>query len=448
MYISNCSTVVTIAVAGLFLTNTAAIRAGTWAVSQRIPLGRNIIRVLPDPQRSSVYAIDRDSSDILFIDPQTGSIQKTLYVGKDPTDFDIDATGNVLYVANKGPGTGIPGSWHIGVVSLTNQTLLSSYITPVEAVNVTAGSAGRLYYNAGYDLWNGGDAHALDTVTGDDLGSFGIVKTKMAITSDKRRLFGQYAYEGNLGAMGVFDVSSNRIAVVDSLVYGGGYGWGYDNYCLSGDDQFLAYGQILFNPLSLKNQIGVFPEPVYALNYNGTVAFGQTSIWNTVTFSVHGDATKLSDMPIVTTIMAYAKQANLLYAYSTNDASLYRIEEGTTHGIPFRWLKNYGWGTNDAVEAQGPDPNGHTILQEWTLDGNPTNTSPALQLKWGAGSQVTALNTSPARWYELQRADDLNAATWQPVSQLQGTGSNVVFDVTGDMSRSTKAFYRVKPRVY
>jgi len=179
-----------------------AATAGTWAVSRKIPLGTSVVRVLADPNRNWVYAIDRQNSDILFINLLTGSPEKKLYVGKDPTDFDIDATGNFLYIANKGPGTGVAGSWRIGVVALSNQTLVTSYITSVVAENVTAGRAGRLYYNSAFDNWNGGDAHAVNTITGADLGSFAIVKTRMVISSDKTRLYGQYTYYGNLGQMG------------------------------------------------------------------------------------------------------------------------------------------------------------------------------------------------------------------------------------------------------
>ncbi|MGH7952937.1 MAG: YncE family protein, partial [Limisphaerales bacterium] len=320
---------------GFFLLGCIAAVGDTWTISQKISLGTNsIVQVMPDPNRPWVYAIDRRDSEILFINLLTASVGKMLYVGKDPTDFDIDATGNFLYIANKGAGTGLPGSWRIGVVTLTNQALVTSYITSVEAVNVTAGRSGRLYYNSGFDDWNGGDAHAYDTDTATDLGSFGVVKTKMVVFSNRTRLFGQYTYTGNLGAMADFDVSSDNITLVDSLDYSPyPYGWDYDNYSLSGDNQFLGYGEILFNPTNFTDQIGLFPEQIYALNGNGTIAFGQTSIWDTTTFPIHGDATKIADMPFATTVMAFDSQTNVLYAFNANDNCLYVIEHTTTHGI-------------------------------------------------------------------------------------------------------------------
>jgi hypothetical protein len=370
-----------------------------------------------------------------------------LYVGKDPTDFDIDSTENFLYVANKGPGTGLPGSWRIAVVALTNQTLVTSYITPTVAVNVTAGRPGLLYYNSGFYDWNVGDARAINTDTGADLGSFASVKTRMVISSSKTRLFGQYVYDGNLGAMGVFNVSSNQISLIDSLGYSPyPYGWDYDNYTLSADNRFISYGKILFNPTNLMDQIGEFSEQIYALNNDGSVAFGQTSIWSTVTFPIHGNATKITDMPFPTSVMAFDSDANILYASANN--SLYQIERATTHGIPFRWLTNYGLSINDSVELQDPDNDGLNTLQEWELDCDPTNSSPLLRLEWIQPAQLKIQNTSTLRSYELQKSEDLNSANWQYNFELQGSGSNLVFNVATNGVPSGKAFYRLRVKLY
>ena len=331
-------------------------------------------------------------------------------------------------------------------MTLSNQALVTSYIIPVVAENITAGRAGILYYNAGFDLWNSGDAHALDTTTGTDLGTFAVVKTRMAILSNKSRLFGQYTYTGNLGAMGDFDVSTNPVALVDSLHYSPyPYGWDYDNYSLSGNDQYLAYGQILFNPTNFTDQIGTFQEQVYALNYDGSVAFGRTGIWNTTTFPIHGNASIITNMPFSTTIMKFDNQAGLLYAFNNTDNSLYVIEPSTANGIPLRWLQQYGLATNDAVELLDPDNDGYNNLQEWLLGSDPTNSSNpsvAFQLRWTAGSHLIVQATSPARWYELQRTYNLVPASWQLISKLQGSGGNLVFDVMTDMHQQSKAFYR------
>ena len=310
----------------LFVGSVTAARGGSWSVSSRIGLGTSVVQILADPNRRCIYAIDRGNSDILFVDPITQSVLKKIYVGKDPTGFDIDVTGKVLYVANKGPGSEVPGSYRIAVVDLDTKTEVTSYILPQRAVNVTAGRAGRLYYNSGYDLWNSGDAHVLNTVTGVDIGSFAGVKSRMVISTDKTRLFGQYIYYGNLGQMGVWNAASDSPRLVDTMAYSPyPYGWDYDNYCLSGNDRRLAYGRVLFNATNLLNQIGVFPEQIYALNHDGSVAFGSSAIWDSTTFTVHGDATKLMNLPFSTTVMDFDDPTGTLYAFNSTDKSLYVI---------------------------------------------------------------------------------------------------------------------------
>jgi hypothetical protein len=435
--------------AGILVIACRCAKGATWAISEKVLLSTNMVKVLPDPWRPWVYAIDRQDSDILFINLQTASVQNSIYVGEDPSDCDIDVTTNFLYVANKGPGTGLYGSWRIGVVALTNQTLVESYITSVVAENVTAGWAGRLYYNSGFDNWNGGDAHAVNTDTGADLGSFGVVKTGMVIFSDKSRLFGQYTYTGNLGAMGDFSVATDTISLLDTCYYSPyPYGWDYNNYSLSADNQYLAYGQILFNATNFSDQIGLFQEQIYALNCNGTVAFGQTSIWDTTTFPIHGNATVITNMPFTTTIMAFNSNSNVLYAFNPADYSVCAIEQTTTHGIPFRWLAYYGLSTNDSVEVQQPANDGYTTLQKWLLDNNPTNRSPPLSVGWSSNSVVALDGTSLRRYYELQRSINVASSSWKSVGKLQGSGSNLLFNVSGDRQQFPSAFYRVRPTVY
>ena len=432
--------------AGIALLCGAAVSAGTWSVSRKIPLNANIVRFVPDPQRPWIYAIDRENSDVLFVNLDSRKIENRLYVGKDPTDCDIDATGNVLYVANKGPGTGVAGSWRIGVIALTNQTLVTSYITADLAVNVTAGRSGRLYYNSGFD---GYDGRVIDTETGADLAGFAIVKTHMVITADKTRLFGQYIYEGNLGAMGMFDVSSDQITLIDSLHYSPyPYGWDYDNYSLSGDSKRLGYGKILFNAASLKDQLGLFPEQVYGLNHDGSVAFGETGIWDCTTFQLHGDARRIAEMPFTTTLMVFDDAAQLLYAYNKGDKSLYVLEQTTRQGIPFRWLTRYALPTDDAVEAQDPDNDGLNTLQEWFLDSDPTRATLGLQLEWMSDHDLTIPDTSLARLYELEQTDTLGSHVWQRVAQLRGSGAGLVFNLTADAMQKPQAFYRAAVRIY
>ncbi|MGH7952768.1 MAG: hypothetical protein ACREFE_12750, partial [Limisphaerales bacterium] len=100
------------------------------------------------------------------------------------------------------------------------------------------------------------------------------------------------------------------------------------------------------------------------------------------------------------------------------------------------------------IETQDPDNDGFNNLQEWTLDGNPTNTTPAVKLEWDSGINLKLQNTSLTRWYQLLQNTNLMSGTWQPIIQLQGTGSNLLFNLTTDRSQMPNAFYRLEVKVY
>jgi len=428
--------------AALGLTSLTATGA-TWAISEKIPLGENVVWMRPDPGRPWLYAIDQVNSEVLFIDLRTASVSRSIYVGDSPSDLDIDATDNFLYVANQGPGTGLYGSWRIGVVALTNQTLVNSFITLVSAVHVSAGRPGRLYYN------NGGEVHSVDTDSGTDLGAFNNIKTRMVISSDKTHLYGQYVYTGNLGAMGDFDVATDTITLLDTAYYSPyPYGWDYDNYSISGDNHYLGYGQIMFTATNFADQIGEFPEQIYALNGDGSVAFGQTNIWDTTTFPIHGNATQITNMPISTTIMIFDSNTNVLYAFNPADESIYALAPSTTHGIPLSWLTYYGLSTNDSVESQQLGGDGRTVLQDWLLDTSPTNPATSLRLTWSTNSALNVQYTSARRYYQLQRSTSLSSPSWQEVAESKGNGSNLLFGVSADRINYPSAYYRVSPSVY
>ena len=420
-----------------------AATGATWSISEKIPLGENVVWMRPDPGRPWLYAIDQVNSEVLFIDLRTASVSSSIYVGDSPSDLDIDVTGNFLYVANQGPGTGLYGSWRIGVVALTNQTLVNSFITLVSAMHVSAGRPGRLYYN------DGNEVHSVDTDTGTDLGAFNYIKTRMVISSDKTDLFGQYVYTGNLGAMGDFDVATDTITLLDTAYYSPyPYGWSYDNYSLSGDNHYLGYGQIMFTATNFAAQIGEFPEQIYALNGDGSVAFGNTNIWDTTTFPIHGNATQITNMPFSTTIMVFDSYTNVLYAFNPADSSIYALAQSTTHGIPFFWLTYYGLSTNDSVESQQLGGDGRTVLQDWLLDTSPTNPATAFGLAWSTNFALNVQYTSARRYYQLQRSTSINSPSWQTLAESKGTGSNLLFGVSADRSNYPSAYYRVSPRVY
>lgn len=312
-------------------------RAG-WQITDSISLNAVIVDLVKDPTRPCLYALNRTDSKLLFIDLESRTIQ-SLYVGKLPTSLAINGDGTKMYVANQGTGSGTPAGYQISVVDLNTRTKTHHFLTLNQPVNLVCGSQQRLYYNDG--AWEAGNIHStagntgvIDLSTETELGDIGgyAIKSRMVVNDTKTKLFGQYIYTGNLGEMGVFDIETASAFKLDRHPYSPyPYGWDYNNYSISGDGDRLAYGNILFNADNLLIQYGVFPELIHALNGDGSIAFGANSIWNTTTFGTSGDATQLKNHGLSAAVMHFDTANNCLYAFTTKDLSIKKLETG---GVP------------------------------------------------------------------------------------------------------------------
>ena len=426
------------------------LRASTaWKATERTELENQIVWFVVDVARTRVYALDRANSYLLIASLNEHRVIKKVYVGKDPSDADIDPSGKLLYIANKGPGTGAPGSNRIGVVDLETLEPVASWILPSAIENLSAGREGRLYYNSGFDA-SYGLAYSVDSQNGNVLEHIGYIKTRMVISRDKLRLYGQRIYDGNLGEMGVFNVSADPVSLIGQLGYpgyGNSYGWGwpyFNNYSLSGNDKLLGFGSVIFNATNLVDQIGLLPEHVFALNYDGSIAFGEFGIWNTLTFKEHGDPARIGDMPFPSRIMRFSVEDNTLYAFNPLDRSIHRVEEVTPGGVPLRWLRTHGLSSTNGVELSDPDNDGLNVLQEWIMNSDPNAASEPLRIRL-SGRDLVAERTSPGRSYTIEQSEDLRSG-WTRIAQRQGTGTNLVEAIP--QSSASSGFFRVKVSLF
>ena len=323
----------TLVALAFFLVHVPVRGQDSWEITDSIPLDANIVDLIKDPKRDFLYALDRVDSKVLFIDLQLKTISE-LYVGKLPTSLAIDDSGDKLYVANRGTGSGTSAGYQIAVVDLATQTKTHHFLTTHQPVNILIGQDQRLYYNNGD--WEFGNIHdvsgntgVVDLNTETELGSIGgfRIKSHMVMNDDRTKLYGQYIYSGNLGEMGVFDIDTTTAFKLDDHPYSPyPYGWDYNNYSISANGERLAYGYILFNADNLLIQYGVFLEQVYALNEDGSIAFGLNSVWDTSTFATTGDATILFNHDLDAQLMRYDSSQQSLYAFSPTDFAIKKLE--------------------------------------------------------------------------------------------------------------------------
>jgi hypothetical protein len=302
-----------------------------WEQNFSIDLGTNVVKVIKDPIRPFVYALNKTGGEVLFIDLNRQEVVDRLTVGASPNGGDVDASGKYLYVGHGGDGSGVAGSFRIEKIDLDSRSSVAAYVvpaviqnkSPLRAENITCGAGNAVYYNSAYTVWNSGLARQMDGATGEDLGAMPIIKSPMVLSPSKDKLYGQHRYTPNLGEMGVWQISGNTFSKIDRYSYSPyPYGWDYNNYSISGDGQLLSLGYKLFNANDLDDVKGDFDELIYDLNEDGSVAFGQTAIWDTTTFSDLGEATKITDLFFSSTVMDFDAGEQRLFAFNAEDQTL------------------------------------------------------------------------------------------------------------------------------
>ncbi|MDF7809138.1 LamG domain-containing protein [Pontiellaceae bacterium B12219] len=319
------------AVQSITYSNDSGEAAEKWEQNFSIDLGTNVVKVIKDPIRPFVYALNKTGGEVLFVDLNRQEVVERLYVGASPNGADIDESGKYLFVGHGGDGSGSTGSFRIEKVDLDSRSSVATYVvpsvvennSPLRAQNITCGAGDAIYYNAAYTVWNNGLARQMNGATGEDLGALPIIKSPMVLSPSKDRLYGQHRYTPNLGEMGVWQISGNTFSKIDRYSYSPyPYGWDYNNYSISGDGQLLSLGYKLFNANDLDDVKGDFDELIYGLNGDGSVAFGKTAIWDTTTFSDLGEATKITELSFASTVMDFDEGERRLFAFNAEDQTL------------------------------------------------------------------------------------------------------------------------------
>jgi len=77
--------------------NTQTIVTGVY-----IDVGSQVEAMMVDPNRPYIYAVDRVNNSLHFINLNTNTVEKDIFVGSSPVDLDINLQGTTLYVANFG----------------------------------------------------------------------------------------------------------------------------------------------------------------------------------------------------------------------------------------------------------------------------------------------------------------------------------------------------------
>jgi DNA-binding beta-propeller fold protein YncE len=262
-----------------------------------------------DTKRPYLYALDRVNNNFLFVNLDAETVEKTIYVGSDPVDFDFDEAGDLAYVANF-------GSTEIAVVDLEMQAIDHTYFVD-PSQSIWSGNPYRLAVTAGNtlaytseDQWQ--DIKLVNRENGGFIALAGDLYAPDLATSPDRATL--YAAESG-GALHRYTVTDSGLTEVDVSTDGGS-----PSVLVSGDGEYVFFGNQKILASNLKSVVGQFSETIRAVNFDGSVAVGSSSVYDGVDFSIRGL------LPLTTSTLALSHDDTTLYAYDIGTSRIYIID--------------------------------------------------------------------------------------------------------------------------
>ena len=272
-----------------------------------IELGTRIVRLKQDASRPYLYALDGDNNRLLFINTETNTMEKSIFVGSTPTDMAFSLDNTKLYVANSGSSV-------IAVVDLDTRTKVADLA--ISTQGTFTGNPGRLAVLEGDRLaytteYQSFDLRVISIATGEELSTLSDLYSPGLVANASGTVL--YASDGGYGSGTVVSYRVGNDGLVESGRSNGSISYGLRDAVLTADNQFIFSGSVKLRAGNLGTQLGTFTEPIRAANTTGTLAVGETTIFDGTRF------TGLVKLPV------RALQATV----STDDTKAYVYEDGT-----------------------------------------------------------------------------------------------------------------------
>jgi DNA-binding beta-propeller fold protein YncE len=281
--------------------NVQSISAGVF-----IAVNSQVERMLVDPRRPYLYAIDRVNNSLHFVNLTSQAVDKTIFVGSAPTSLDINMAGSELYVANS-------GSTEIAVVDLTTREKARSLLVEPFSTSTTgypyrvAATTGNTLVFASQDsfsslrLANAATGATLATATGSYAGP-------LVASPDGTRVYTGGYYLTRYDIVGATIRQVDRSTAFESSTY---------PVSRSGDGAYLFYGSKKVLSTNLVSTLGTFPELIQVASANGGLAVGTLRVYDGNTFIAK------ATLPLSASLMAISPDDKTLYLYQSITSRIY-----------------------------------------------------------------------------------------------------------------------------
>jgi DNA-binding beta-propeller fold protein YncE len=224
----------------------------------------------------------------------------------------LDEANDRIYVANF-------GSTEIAIVDLELQEIADTLFVDISQ-GTWEGNPYRIALTAdgtfaftSEDQWC--DIKLADAATGAHITVAGsIYQPDLVASADGTRLFA--GEQGTTGSsVHRFDVTATTLEEVDASATDEGFGSRL--VVLSGDGEYVFWSKKKILASNLQSVLGQFSEIIYAANEDGSLAVGNTNVFDGNTFTVR------EALPVATTVMAMAPDDSHVYLYDVNTSRIH-----------------------------------------------------------------------------------------------------------------------------
>jgi len=313
--------------------NTSALSAGTYTnnieftaggVKVQVPVtvniaALNITKMAADLQRPYIYALQPpvlsgQNGQLLFINTETGNIDKVLPVGINPVDLTVHYGEGRLYIASWTENTTY-------VVDLNSQTLLPPLHLGTDVYKINAGKPGRIVVE-GEDQWIG--VNIVETAMGNTVGSMPYPEREGDGEMDPTGTF-YYHCDNNIS-----DAYIHKEQIVNDVateVAGSNqHPYGSRNLVLSPDGTRLFWQGYVYD--ANLNELESLGEQIYGTTVHGDLALGTQHVFNT-----HNGQT-LYTWPFSTSVMAVSGDQQKVFLFNSTSQQIVIIPMSSIATVP------------------------------------------------------------------------------------------------------------------
>lgn len=270
---------------------------------------KTITKLKVDNSRPYLYALNTTDNTLDIINKNSMALEKSIFVGSQPSDLDISPDNSSMYIANK-------GSNQITLVDLNAQVKVKDFTVPSPGFNsfpskIISLSANRILY-AGESPTN---LMMMDVNSGSIVYDTGTYYQPNFITNkDKSNLF-IIDYNGILSK---FKISTDKITFLKNNQLIGG-NWN-SKICLDENNNFLFYSIYKYDFNNLNSVLGSIPESIYSCSKDGAYVSGSNYIWYANTFTLH------IPLPFQATLAEFDSDSNKIFVNSQPSSIIYSME--------------------------------------------------------------------------------------------------------------------------